>query len=1752
MCIKNRPIKVTFLSILLNIALLLISTNLFSAQISSNGTGGGSWNSTSTWTGLTVPSATDTVIILAGDAVTLDVSPSILRLIFEGGATANSLIHDGYSLTISGDVVMDGPTANNQAQQWLINTGVASITGNLTMNVTGTANTRTTTVTVTTGTLSFDSLIYTSTDGFDNRSRIEITGAGVINMNGDIDLVGNNGALDCGSSGRFNFTGTDDQILKQTGAGSILFHDVYIQGGSGRSVFVDANINQGGGEQVTGSIYVESGTLDAQDYIISLPGETFSVSDGASFATQEPGADAFPTAGTISLAANSTVIYNGASNQTISAETYGNLSIINTNLTSNRTFTMAGNITVNGDLTLSSENGPLTIYDISATTITASGTGTFNMGANTRLELAGASNFPDSFGSFSFDSGSEVQYEASAVDQTIASSSSTTSNVISYAVLDIRNGLGAGYAKNPNGPLTVAGDFQVGPGGNNVTLNLGSYNHTIGGNWVDGGSTINTGTSTITFNGADQSISSGTFSDIVFTGSGTKTVSTSLTVDSVVAENGVGIDINGSITINEAFDAGTSSILISGNWTNPGVLTAGTSTVTFDGGDSDILSDEVFYNLILNSTGGANALDFGTAATPVSVTVNNDFTVTNGEVRIRSLAGTELAVAGDLSIENNTAAGISFLGADITIETGGDFLNNNVLGGVDDGLTSLDGTEVFTFNGSGSNTFRHNVTTDLGNIVIDKAGGEIDLDGALTLTGSLTLTNGLFNTDGTNLLTMDATASVIGGSSSSYVNGPMVHTFSTAGVKSYPIGKASAYRPVELNLTSVASSPEVQAEMFDGSSDGDTDTTTMDTISIVRYYRTEVVNAGTISAGTVKLTAGSDDGLTDLNTTVIAQSTTQSGTYTSIGRSASTGTATNGTVTSDSYDFNEAADYFLFGYELTVPTQLTIISISPNPIVLDEDFSVTIQSQNGTGSPSNVSQDTPILLRRVVTGSHLLSGDTTGIILNEQNEVTITGVQYDTTENIQIEVSRTGGDLLTADTSAVISVASAFYSITSGDPATLSNWDDARDGSGDPPGALVGLFIVQDTHTMMTTANFNEADVDLRIEYGGTFVNNVGTMDIGDLIIESGGLVRANTEIEVAATAVFNILSGGEYIHNNTIPLDQAQGLFAGTEIFENGSIFTVLQLSPDNSSLNAFASATYGNLTLNMTSITASESFNGNLTEIANDFTILSIGTGRIELADGAGEEFTLNIGEDFTISNGTLFVLDGAATTATINVGGTVSLSGGELRMTDGSGDPILNASGTVSITGGTLTMSATNGGNSTINLSGNYTHTAGTVTETAGGSGTFVFNGSSAQTWTAGGTLGGDNLNYTINNSAGLTLAGSSATISGALTLTNGDFNTSSSYYVTIASGGSVSGGSANSFVDGPMAHTWTTATETKKFAIGDDTAYRPLDLTLTTPTSPVINAQVFNQNPGGTPQEPLENISQVRYYQTTIESGSVANGTVRLTWGPDDGIEDIPNMVVARSTGPVSGDYYSIGQSGSSGDTESGSVTSATYAPSSTDYIVLGTTNSDVSLPVELSLFSAEVVENKVRLTWRTESEIDNINWVVERATSSADGDNGLVDFEKIATLPGQGTIAEATDYEYIDEEIKGGERYIYRIADVSYKGVITYHENISVFVELPKIYELFQNYPNPFNPTTNIKFSIPTDARIQINVYNTLGQKINVLLDDIMDAGYHTIQWNGINNTGRKVPSGVYFIHLAAEGLKTNQQFTRVIKVILLK
>ena len=95
-------------------------------------------------------------------------------------------------------------------------------------------------------------------------------------------------------------------------------------------------------------------------------------------------------------------------------------------------------------------------------------------------------------------------------------------------------------------------------------------------------------------------------------------------------------------------------------------------------------------------------------------------------------------------------------------------------------------------------------------------------------------------------------------------------------------------------------------------------------------------------------------------------------------------------------------------------------------------------------------------------------------------------------------------------------------------------------------------------------------------------------------------------------------------------------------------------------------------------------------------------------------------------------------------------------------------------------------------------------------------------------------------------------------------------------------------------------------------------------------------------------------------------------------------------------------------------------------------------------------------------------------------------------------------------------------------------------------DIPTGFTLGQNYPNPFNPETEISFSLPEMMEVSLTVYNILGQEVRTLVSGEMEAGTHTIYWNGRDNAGNSVASGIYFYRLNTES------FGRTNKMVLMK
>jgi tetratricopeptide (TPR) repeat protein len=101
-------------------------------------------------------------------------------------------------------------------------------------------------------------------------------------------------------------------------------------------------------------------------------------------------------------------------------------------------------------------------------------------------------------------------------------------------------------------------------------------------------------------------------------------------------------------------------------------------------------------------------------------------------------------------------------------------------------------------------------------------------------------------------------------------------------------------------------------------------------------------------------------------------------------------------------------------------------------------------------------------------------------------------------------------------------------------------------------------------------------------------------------------------------------------------------------------------------------------------------------------------------------------------------------------------------------------------------------------------------------------------------------------------------------------------------------------------------------------------------------------------------------------------------------------------------------------------------------------------------------------------------------------------------------------------------------------------------------ELPNEFRIFENYPNPFNPSTTIKYSLPVNSKVEVLIYDIMGREVKTLVNGNNSIGYKEVVWDGRNNNGQQVSSGIYICRLNAISREDRRVFEQSIKLLLLK
>ncbi len=552
-----------------------------------------------------------------------------------------------------------------------------------------------------------------------------------------------------------------------------------------------------------------------------------------------------------------------------------------------------------------------------------------------------------------------------------------------------------------------------------------------------------------------------------------------------------------------------------------------------------------------------------------------------------------------------------------------------------------------------------------------------------------------------------------------------------------------------------------------------------------------------------------------------------------------------------------------------------------------------------------------------------------------------------------------------------------------------------------------------------------------------------------------------------------------------------------------------------------------------------------------ANDHRIIAVGAGSLSCAS-----ITMNsTGNDDRYNRLSV-------STGTVTVSGNITMNDGDVDRNNVvfTGSGTLNVGG--SFTGGGVTVSTSkivyNGsGNQTVrNLSYNNLEVttsgvktlAGSVsgtftiggTATVGGSlsygtnGILKYNGTEAQTTTNvefPSSMSGD---VVIDNAAGVTLNGTK-TLSGSLTLTNGVLTTSSANELRFPNNfTTVNGGSASSYVSGPVRKTGNDAFT---FPVGKDGVYAQVTITAPDNTSDAFTVEYFraSSSMGGIDAAIAANVaraSSCEYWdiEETNDAGFANSISVTVTWSAGSGcgtspyITDVTKLTLLHfNTTTNKWDSYGGTASGTANNGTILRTGVSTFSP-----FTLGSLSVSAN-PLPVSFVNEKAFEkgSGVQIEWTNATESDMSAYVIER---SADG----ISFTTIGQTTPRSNQFDKVSYSYVDAAPLAGTNF-YRVKAVELTGKNVYSRALRVDIgRSPKGISL---YPNPVRGSViNIGFSA-LKGQYNLNVLNTAGQV--VYRQSINHAGGNMSQSVSLPAS---LKAGVYNVLISGDNYKETKMF----------
>ncbi len=1139
--------------------------------------GGGSWATTTNWTPNGTPAAGDDVIFnVAGAAAVTSVPTISLNSITIGGAGIVTLsgITTAKVVTITGNVTVNngglvaggllsytfaaGSFYNHARNGGTIPTATWSPTS--TVNVTGITTTLPTFVAATLGNLTWNNAAQTATA---TAPTVAITVAGALNVNAGNFYLG---------TGAFTVTGNTTIANGATltvagGTGAKAFNGDFINNGTftnsaNFAISLGSNFQNNGtftagsgvytftttGRTISGSSATTFGSITINTPIVitnnSTAGLTVSTAlSGTGTLLQGTNAQLFinGTSGITTLTCTTntpnTVTYGATSIQTVKGTTYHNLVI---NKASN-VATAATGVVINNSFAINSGT-----FADGGFTVTGNAAATFTMaaGATYQTTRTAAPFFPTNFTTTNtnLDPGSTFTYAATSFAHTLPLLS--TLPITQYPILGIAGSTiktlaepTTVYGLNISAATLTDGGFQItanasGPVimANSTTLNLGSATTgtTFPLNAVTGNINLNVG-STVNYQSTQpQTIGSApVYGNLTLTNASTKT-------------------LNGGTIVAGTFSMGASTPTFNANGQT--LTLRGSATYTSGTFTATATNSEV---RIENTTG--NTYNFGT-----TIPLIKKVTMANSGVA---------TLTNSIDVEEfliNTSANLTV--SSCTLGITGTYSNS--------GTISLNGgvTSVLAMKGTtAQNLAIGGYTSSLvGNLVINNAAG-VTLDLPINVT-TISLNNGLLNTTSTNILQVNGltAANIVGGNSTSYVNGPMRRLLPNgASVVSFvfPVGKGD-YNPFTLNSpTTNAATVVVQAEVVDAVAGGTAATGFSAAPTPARYWQASASTspANLTAIGSVRL---QDTDMTITADNAIGRSATLTGAYSNFGGATPNSPAAGDLTTSITVP--TALGFFKIGEKGSLCGTYTVGSgVGDTFPTLTEAITVL----NGSNVTCNVFFD--------LTSNYTGAGETFPIVVNQLSYV---GGPWTVTVRPQTGVTTTrtiAGDPGTGN--ALINLNGADNFVIDGVPGGSTGSNVVADGRillrNTRTAATVGPTVLFDNDATNNTLKYLQIEGQNITTTSGTIVfgatapalgnegNTIAYCAIGNradapatfptIAIYSVGNTtanRGNDNINITSNNIFNFWNAGAISHGILVGNYNSTWNISGNSFYQTGT----------------------------------------------------------------------------------------------------------------------------------------------------------------------------------------------------------------------------------------------------------------------------------------------------------------------------------------------------------------------------------------------------------------------------------------------------------------------------------------------------------------------------------------------------------------------------------------------------------------------